>query len=90
MNTKEAIEWINVIWHDWENIYGSSAESNLESGHELDEIIELLKRGEKLEKMWGDFKSEHKNMFRNIDGGMTAETLKDMMDKYEENYLITK
>jgi hypothetical protein len=51
MDTKEAINWIYDIWHDWENIFGYDAEQNLKEGKKLDEVIALLKRGEAYEKI---------------------------------------
>jgi len=54
MDTKEAINWIFDIWHEWENVYGISGEQNLKEGKKMDEVIELLKRGEKYEAMWND------------------------------------
>jgi len=53
MDTKEAIKWIFDIWHEWENVYGVSGEQVLKEGKKMDEVIELLQRGEKLE---GEFK----------------------------------
>lgn len=63
MDTKEAIEWIFDVWHEWENIYGCSVKENLKSGKKLDEVIELLKQGkenkkykaivEEFKKVWG-------------------------------------
>jgi len=49
MNTKEAVEWIFDIWHEWENVYGVDGEQVLEEGKKMDEVIELLQRGEKYE-----------------------------------------
>ena len=59
MEVKEAINWIFDIWHEWENIYGSDAEQNLESGKKLDQVIALLQRGEKFEEMWKEIRSEY-------------------------------
>jgi len=52
METKEAIKWIFDIWHEWENVYGVDGEQVLEEGKKMDEVIELLQRGEKYEAMW--------------------------------------
>lgn len=49
MDTKEAIEWIFDVWHEWENVYGFDSEQNLKEGKKLEEVIEMLKRGEKQE-----------------------------------------
>jgi len=58
METKEAVKWIFDIWHEWENVYGISGEISLEEGKKMDEVIELLKRGEKFEKMWEELEKE--------------------------------
>jgi len=51
METQEAIKWVFDIWHEWENVYVPiSAEISLKEGKKMDEVIELLKRGEKFEK----------------------------------------
>jgi len=55
MDVKEAVKWIFDIWHEWENVYGVSGEISLKEGKKMDEVIELLKRGEKFEAMWKEF-----------------------------------
>jgi len=50
MKTKEAIKWVFDIWHEWENVYGVDGEQVLKEGKKMDEVIELLKRGEILHK----------------------------------------
>ena len=47
MKTEEAVKWVFDVWHEWENVYGCDAEANLKEGKKMDEVIELLKRGEK-------------------------------------------
>jgi len=54
MKIQEAIKWIFELWHEWENVYGVSGEQVLKEGKKMDEVIELLQRGEKFEKMWGE------------------------------------
>jgi len=49
MEMKEAIKWIFDIWHEWENVYGVDGEQVLKEGKKMDEVIKLLKRGEKFE-----------------------------------------
>ncbi|GAI81090.1 unnamed protein product [marine sediment metagenome] len=51
MDTKEAIEFVNEIFNDWENIYCTSAGLNIEANNRLKQVIELLQRGEAYEKI---------------------------------------
>jgi len=54
MDVKEAVKWIFDMWHEWENVYGVSGEISLEEGKKMDEVIELLQRGEKFEFIFSD------------------------------------
>ena len=49
MEVKEAIEFVNEIFNDWENIYCTSTGVNIEANKKLKQVIEFLKRGEKYE-----------------------------------------
>ena len=57
MDTKEAVEFVNEIFNDWENIYCTSAGLNIEANNRLKQVIELLKRGEKYEAMWRELEN---------------------------------
>ena len=46
MDTNKAIEFVDEIYHDWENIFGADAEQNLESAKKKDQVISLLEQGE--------------------------------------------
>jgi len=91
VNTKEAVKWILDIWHEWENVYGMSREISLEEGKKMDEVIELLKRGEKYEQMWrelsGNFAIKHfywlwDNSKAKEKKIYLGETLNDLEQKY--------
>jgi len=58
METKEAIKWVFDIWHEWENVYGVDGEQVLKEGKKMDEVIELLKRGEKDRKIISELKDD--------------------------------
>lgn len=88
MKTKEAIEWIFDIWHEWENVYGVDAEQNLKSGNEMDEVIALLKQGEKYRLMWEDYRECWKkyNMFYRREKKDAGYDIKYTMEEWEQKY----
>jgi len=90
MNTKEAINWIFELWHEWENVYGVDGEQVLKEGKKMDEVIELLKRGEKLEKIVNDLRAESTD-WDLVEWGTCNETasrrdLESTIDKLEQKY----
>jgi len=83
MNTKEAIEFLarkidNADKCERVNVYFHKSKA--------DEIIELLKRGEKFEKMWKLLKN--KSGFRKIEHVFTEFqcTIEEIMESYEQKY----
>ena len=85
MNTKEAIEFL-------EGIKNYNHPSKTANGY-LDCCIALLKRGEKYEAMWGEFKRKYKYypMARINKDGLLECTTDNMlveynMDEFEQKY----
>jgi len=94
METKEAINWVFDIWHEWENVYGVSGEQVLEEGKKMDEVIELLKRGEKYEKIVNDLRAESTD-WDLVEWGTCNKTasrrdLESAIDKLEQKYFPPK
>ena len=94
MEVKEAIEFANEIFNDWENIYCTSTGVNIEANKKLKQVIELLQRGEKYEAIVKEIKYEidwHRPEREVHDSGSKGddeyinETL-DLIDKIEQKY----
>jgi len=97
METKEAIKWVFDIWHEWENVYVPiSAEKSLEEGKKMDEVIELLKRGEKYKAMWREFKKKYNVDYNLIELGYldinyaNQKDLDIIMEDLEQKYFPPK
>lgn len=84
MNTKEAIKWIFDIWHEWENVYGISGDISLTEGKKMDEVVELLKRGEKFEEKFLEIFNENKKVWQ-----MWEECKKDIARASIENWKVS-
>ncbi len=97
MNTKEAIEFCkSEQYYDYR---GTNKEITQKLGNfnrNLDEVVDLLKRGEKFEKMWGKYKKKSppimidnvKNCSKNINDFikqakiMRIKAMQDLEQKY--------
>lgn len=85
MNTKEAIEFMENILNNGSIKYllptplGNKMPV-LEIKKRIKSVIEILKKGEKYEAMWGDLKSECGTFFRDVEEGRC---LGEMMAKME-------
>ena len=58
MNTEEAIEFLEIEYGNINPDYPLSAKTWKEKKKRYDEIINLLKRGEKYEEMWEECKKD--------------------------------
>jgi len=89
MNTKEAVKWIFDIWHMWENVYGVSGEISLEEGKKMDEVIELLKRGEengKYKAIIKELKDNYGFLAHRYEGSDSTDYLKYVIPRLEQKY----
>jgi microcompartment protein CcmL/EutN len=85
MKAKEAIKWVFDIWHEWENVYGVDVEANLVSGNEMEEVINILKKVEKLEAENKDFRSWNRKL------ALENEELKNIREQcIDENKALKK
>lgn len=84
MDVKELTEWVFDIYHDWENVYGISGEQSLKEGNKMDEVIELLKRGEKFEEKFLEIFNENKKVWQ-----MWEECKKDIARASIENWKVS-
>jgi len=88
MNTKEAIEFMLNV-RPGELLYAKNNEAYHEYKSEIskiDEVIGLLKRGEKFEQMWKLLKN--KSGFRKIEHVFTEFqcTIEEIMESYEQKH----
>ena len=81
MNTKEAIEFLEIEYSNINPDYPLSAKTWEEKKKRYDEIIKLLKRGEKYEKMWEELENEGKNYSYSY-----IATTKWLMDNIKQKY----
>ena len=87
MKSKEAIEWIFDIWHEWENVYGVDVKEVLEEGKKMDQVISLLKQDEALKAENVELKA-YKQMWKEVEKESHLGTWwEDYIRRFKQKYL---
>jgi len=86
METKEAVEFCDEIDDLINAVENLSDNSRSEIYRDLISLKKLLKRGEKFEAMWKEFKETFGNGTMENDFGGRLGPINDIMDNYRQKY----